>query len=83
MLRNLGPNKVEISYRDGTTVFYSYNTPVAACLGGGSGFVRTASKWSRTTSRHINQWLLGARAREITQDEMNALANRYEERSDV
>ena len=80
MLRNLGSNRVEIEYSDGTIVFYAYNTAVAACMGDGSGFVRTDKKWSRTTSKHINQWLEGRNARLISQDELNAIANMDEKR---
>jgi hypothetical protein len=80
MLRNLGNNKVEIEYSDGTIVLYSYHTAVAACLGDGSGFVRTAKQWSRTTSKHISQWLGGAHAREVSQDELNEIANRDEQK---
>ena len=29
-LQNLGNNQTQISYKDGTQVFFSYNTPVAA-----------------------------------------------------
>lgn len=72
-LKSLGANKTEITYDDGTVVLYSYATPVAACLGDGGGFVRTSKKWSVTTSKHINQWLGGVRAREVSQDDLVAL----------
>lgn len=44
----------------------SYKTPVAAYISG-QGFFRTATKWSRTTSKHINKWLDGAAAQDIPQ----------------
>ena len=38
-----------------TKVFFSYETPVAAWIAG-TGDVRTATNYSRTTSKHIMQW---------------------------
>ncbi len=73
-LKSLGENKTEITHIDGTVVLFSYGKPVAACLGDGGGFIRTARKWSRTTSRHITQWLAGANARKVSQWEMDTLA---------
>ena len=60
-LKNLGANKTEITLSNGTVVFFSYDTPVAANLSTG-GFVKTDKKWSTTTSKHITQWLDGAKA---------------------
>ena len=55
-LTKLGPNKTELQLADGTVVFFSYKTPVAALIPG-EGWVRTDEKYSVTTSKHINQWL--------------------------
>lgn len=71
MLKNLGNNKVEIRKSNGDVVFYSYNTPVAACVGG--KFYRTSKKWSVTTSKHISQWLDGIKAEEKEQSFFNEL----------
>jgi hypothetical protein len=75
-LTPLGANKNEIELPDGTVVFFSYKTPVAARMGDGSGFVKTSQKWSVTTSKHINQWLMlyGATAREMPQKFLNELS---------
>lgn len=51
------PNRIVIHTRDGWAVLVSYQTPVAARSPEG-GLYRTSRKWSATTSRHINQWLL-------------------------
>lgn len=59
-LKTLGQNKTEVNINDSTTVLFSYNTPVAAHVNG--AFCRTDKSWSRTTSKHINQWLDGAKA---------------------
>lgn len=56
-LKQLGPNKTEIGAGD-ARVLFSYQTPVAALIHG-KGWFRTEKKWSRTTSRHINQWIRG------------------------
>jgi hypothetical protein len=46
----------EIELPNGNTVLFSYSTPVA-CHIPGQGFYRTTKQWSRTTSKHINQWI--------------------------
>ncbi len=66
-LQNLGNNQTQINYKDGTQVFFSYNTPVA-CRTPDYDYYRTATKWSVTTSRHINKWLDGVTANVVPQD---------------
>ena len=79
-LKSLGANKTQVELNDGTIVFFSYETPVAAQLAQGGfvssqnrGFVRTETKYSRTTSKHINQWLDGAKAETVPQATIDAL----------
>ena len=55
-LKSLGANKTLLSLPNGSQVFISYETPVAARLESGS-YVRTSYNHSRTTQRHITQWL--------------------------
>jgi len=67
-IENFGSNQVVV-WANGATVFYSYNTPVAAyVLGRGNplspeykgrseNYVKTSKFWSVTTSKHINSWL--------------------------
>ena len=57
-LTPIAANQTEVSYNNGTQVFFSYRTPVAAYVPS-QGYIRTAKKWSVTTSRHINKWLKG------------------------
>lgn len=57
-LRIVGPNQTEITTARGNKVLYSYETPVAAITE--QGLFRTATKWSPTTSKHINKYLGGA-----------------------
>lgn len=49
-----GANKIEIQAGQ-DAVFFSYETPVAARIGG--AFYITEKKWSQTTTKHITQWL--------------------------
>jgi hypothetical protein len=71
-LNNLGSNKTEISFDNGTVIFFSYNTPVAAFVPG-RGYLKTTQRYSVTTSKHVNQWCNEYRGT-ITPDELAALA---------
>lgn len=61
----IGANQTLVHLPVGTILF-SYETPVAAYVSG-RGYVRTAEKFSKTTSKHINQWLGGANAEVVPQ----------------
>jgi hypothetical protein len=39
---------------NGINVLYSYTTPVACCVDG--QYFKTDKFWSKTTSKHVNQW---------------------------
>lgn len=69
----LGNNKIELHLITGTIILFSYKTPVAACLATG-GFIRTDIKYSVTTSKHITQWLAGAKAVVVPQSDIDDLA---------
>jgi hypothetical protein len=56
IVQQIGSNMTELMLADGTEILISYTTPVAARIPG-RGWVRTAHKWSTTTSKHINKWL--------------------------
>ncbi len=71
-INKLGPNQTELDLKDGTTVFFSYKTPVAAYLLG-RGFVKTSTKYSVTTSKHVNQWLDGRNHEVVEQSELDGL----------
>jgi len=53
-LQPVGSNQTEIERLDGTTILYSYKTPVAVFVPG-KGALCTSTKYSRTTSKHITQ----------------------------
>ena len=57
-LTPIAANQTEVSFTNGTQVFFSYKTPVAAYLPE-KGYVRTERFWSVTTSRHIIKYLQG------------------------
>lgn len=53
-------------------VFFSYNTPVAARLTDGS-LVRTAERYSYTTTKHINKWLQSCECLTVPQSRIDCL----------
>ena len=59
-LKQLGSNRTEIS-SDSKTVFYSYSTPVVVYTDWSDSEMEkvyvTEKKFSRTTSKHISQYL--------------------------
>ena len=75
-LRPIASNMTQLDLNDGTSVLFSYSTPVA-CLTD-NGYYRTATKWSVTTSRHINKWLGGVLAKEQPQQFFDELARRLD-----
>ena len=73
-LTPIAANQTEVSINDGTQIFFSYRTPVAAYLPE-RGYVRTERFWSKTTSRHINKWLQGVNnVSEVCQGVLDNLA---------
>lgn len=72
-IKPVGSNMTELRLDD-VHVLFSYETPVAACIFG-KGYVRTAQRYSQTTTRHINKWLEGVDAPEVPQSFIDALIN--------
>ena len=73
-INKLGPNQTELELQDGKIVFFSYRTPVAALVPG-RGWLKTRTKYSVTTSKHVNQWLKGLNVTEVDQSELDGLVN--------
>ena len=71
-LTPIAANQTQISLNNGTEVFFSYKTPVAGFVPG-EGYIRTSKKWSSTTTRHINKYLSGMKAKEVTQETLDNL----------
>lgn len=72
-INNIGSNQTEME-RDGLTILYSYQTPVAVFVSG-KGAVCDETKHSRTTSRHVTQAVArwGATRHNVTAQEFAAL----------
>ncbi len=70
-LKQIGSNMTELDMGD-AQVFFSYETPVAARTDTGA-LVRTSTKYSVTTTKHINKWLDGMPAAEVPQAVINDL----------
>ena len=70
-LKQIGSNMTELDLGL-VQVFFSYETPVAARLTDGT-LVRTAKRYSVTTTKHINKWLNGCEALTVSQDRISFL----------
>ena len=76
-LKQIASNMTELTVNPSVTVFFSYETPVAARLAYGE-LVRTEEFYSGTTTKHINKWLnsrnnKGRPARTVSQSHINSL----------
>jgi hypothetical protein len=76
-LRRLGANCTEVSIPGKISVLFSYDTPVAAFVVG-QGYIRSAVKYSTTTSRHINQWIGANKFKTVEQSEIDFILNSME-----
>jgi hypothetical protein len=74
-LKSIGSNQTELE-TNGIAVLFSYSTPVAALLPSGR-YVKTSTKYSVTTTKHVNQWLVGvmAHVEVVPQNFINNLTN--------
>ena len=59
-----GPNQTIVISPENHEVLYSYETPVAIITKSGKPF-KTEKKWSVTTSKHINKFLVEWHGNEI------------------
>jgi hypothetical protein len=73
-LKPMGANKT-LLVCNGMKVLFSYKTPVACEIG--LRYYKTSYKFSKTTTRHINQWLDGVKAEEKEQEFFHALVMRF------
>lgn len=71
-LTSLAANQTVIERANGVSVFYSYSTPVAAFVPG-RGYLKSLTKYSVTTSKHVNKWT-ERRATDVDQSEIDTLA---------
>jgi hypothetical protein len=67
-----GSNQNVLIFDNGIKVLFSYQTPVAA-FHPIKGWLMTDVKYSRTTTKHIHQWLRGLTVTVVDQSDINCL----------
>ena len=72
-LKRIGYNQTVVNLNNGAEVFFSYDTPVAG-RSADYEYFRTKDYYSSTTTRHINKWLEGVNALEVSQEVINNIA---------
>ena len=71
-IKRLGTSKTLLVLPSGSEAFFSYDTPVAYQMHSGELF-KTEEYYSRTTSKHITQYLNGREAETVSQSFINQL----------
>jgi len=72
-IKNIGSNMTELRLNCGTSVLFSYETPVACNTT--DGWFKTEQWFSVTTTKHVNKWLEGIKAQTRPQEFFNTLVN--------
>jgi hypothetical protein len=70
-IKKLGASKTLLQFPE-HEIFISYETPVAARLKNGY-CIRTNKNWSRTTQKHITQYLGDLKAKKVEQSVLDNL----------
>lgn len=68
-IKRLGANSTVLRLSNGGEILFSYETPVAAFIPG-RGYVKTDKYYSRTTSKHITEWVDGGKAATVKDEEI-------------
>ncbi len=71
-IRIVGANQTVLSLNSVIEVFFSYETPVAAFVPG-RGYLKTDTKWSVTTSKHITLYAGKTNGTIVPQSELDQL----------
>jgi len=71
-IKRLGTSKTLLVLPSGSEAFFSYETPVAFQMHSGEIY-KTEEYYSRTTSKHITQYLNGRKAEAVPQSFINQL----------
>ena len=71
ILKQIGSNQTELTLNNGNSIFFSYETPVAG-YNDEIGFFRTSTYYSKTTSRHINQYF-----KHVDENDINVVPDEY------
>lgn len=61
-------SNMTVLHRDNCEILFSYQTPVAVYDVKRDEYLRTETKYSQTTSRHINKWLGAVKAITVPQN---------------
>jgi len=72
-LTKIGNNETELALNNGDVILFSYNTPVAAYTQD-RGYIRTDVRYSITTTKHINKFIIG-KSTTVPQAEIDKLVN--------
>jgi len=72
-LKVIGNNQTEITTKEGVQLFFSYETLVAARTM--NNVYVTKTKYSNTTTKHINKWLDGLDYELVTQEQLDEIMN--------
>jgi len=73
-LKRTGYNQTVVSLNNGVEVFFSYDTPVSG-RSADNEYFKTEEYYSRTTSRHINNYLGGVKSTTVSQEIIDTLAD--------
>lgn len=73
-LYNNGANQNLLVLKDGTSIYFSYDTPVCG-FSSKHGYFKTKIKYSVTTSKHMNSYLQGRNVMEVDQEWIDNLLN--------
>ena len=68
---DVGSNMTELQLNSGTSVLFSYSTPVACSTV--DGWFKTEQWYSTTTTKHVTKWLEGIKAQTKPQEFFNDL----------
>ncbi len=74
-LKIIGNNQTEITTKEGVQLFFSYETLVAARTMYMKNVYVTKTKYSNTTTKHINKWLSGLDYELVTQEQLDETFN--------
>jgi hypothetical protein len=72
-LKKIGNNETELTTKEGVQLFFSYETLVAARTM--KNVYVTKTKYSNTTTKHINNWLDGLDYELVTQEQLDETFN--------
>jgi hypothetical protein len=73
-LRTIGSNQALLEFKNGLTILFSYESPVAAFVPN-EGYEQTDKFISRTTQQHIQRWVGKEACKVVPQSQIAARLN--------